>query len=151
MRTQFYFLKVQFSVLPDTLDFHLLMEDEDEEDVRYAFLADSYKELEGPDFCKDKSLDNDASMQEVTSPSGVVDITMSPLKLPLIPAIDFPSPPRELGVPRPESQKLFDKCCTCCVNRFWIILTLVVDIAILFDIAVVLGASLFPILIFVTA
>ena len=133
MRSQFYFLKVQFSVLPDTLDFHLLMEDDDEDDVRYSFLADSYRELEGPDFCKDKSLDSDASMEELTSPSGVVDIT------------------RELGVPRPESQKLFDKCCTCCVKRFWIILTLVVDIAILFDIAVVLGASLFPILIFVTA
>ena len=43
MRAQFYFLKVQFSVLPDTLDFHLLMEDGDEDDLRYAFLADSYK------------------------------------------------------------------------------------------------------------
>ena len=116
-------LGLKFLFLPDMLDFHLLIETV--EDVRSLPLLakeESYKELEGPaDLLNiDEALDSEWWLEESLSPpSGVEDTHTIPWFPPLITTNCITSrPPRELGVPKPESQKLFDKFCTCCVNRF---------------------------------
>jgi len=59
-------------------------------------------------FCVEELLDTDSIIEEDICPFGVVDIIVLPLS-PLLLSMGFLVSFNELGVPRPESQKLFDK------------------------------------------